>query len=157
MNGLPIEILVILGGIGVVALLWIAIRFGRTIARVVLVGGILVIGIVAALALLSQGVANRQTTRAATEAAQAAKAANVGLSVGAVVAALCIGGLGTLSVGAVGVAGFLYWRLQMEQRLPQRKQRRALPPAQEPPEVVYIVEEGNKVDLAGVDLSQWGW
>ena len=160
MNGLPIEILVILVGIALVIVLWLALRFGQTIARVVLVGGILVLGVLGALALAGQSAANYQTAQAATEAAKAAKSASVGLSVGAVVAALCIGGLGTLSVGAVGVAGFLYYRLQVEQRqekrLPQRKQRRALP-RQAEPVIWYADDEQDTVDLGNVDLSQWGW
>ena len=60
-----------------------------------------------------------------------------------------------VSLGAVGVAGFCWLKWKLEQRrkqLPQR-QRRTLP--QREPEIVYIVEDD--VDLAGVDLTQWGW
>ncbi|MCP4535981.1 MAG: hypothetical protein GY832_02445 [Chloroflexi bacterium] len=153
MNGLPIEILVILVGIGFVALLFLVMRFWRKLTLLLLVCGILILGLLGALSLAGQSAANYQTAQAATEAAKAAKSASMG-TMGAL---LCIGGLGTLSVSAVGVAGFLYWRLQTEKRLPQQKQRRALPPAAQEPVIWYADNEQDTVDLENIDLSQWGW
>ena len=143
------ENLVILCGIGIVALLWLALRFGRVIARALLIaGGIVLAGIVALSGLVSS-LASFQTARTAQTAIRAT-------SITSGLAGVVIGGLVVVSLGAVGVAGFFYlkWKLAEHQKqLPQRR-RRALP--QREPEIVYIVEDGN-VDLDGVDLAQWGW
>ena len=59
------EYLVILCGIAIVALLWLVIRFVRTIARVLLiVGGIILVGIAVVSSLVSS-LASLQTARTA--------------------------------------------------------------------------------------------
>jgi hypothetical protein len=52
-------------GAAVVLFIWLLLRFGRHIARVLPVGGILAVGLVVALAILSQAAASRQAARAA--------------------------------------------------------------------------------------------
>ena len=74
MNGLPVEVIVILAGIALVVVVILALRFGRAILWVLALGVICVIVILALLAPAIQGVANFETARAATEAAKAAKA-----------------------------------------------------------------------------------
>ncbi len=74
MNGLPIQAIIALLGIGAVAALWLALRFGRTIALAVLTLGVLAVVVLGAGAVLTQGAANYQTAKAATEAASASEA-----------------------------------------------------------------------------------
>lgn len=161
-NGLPVVVLVMLGGIGLVVALWLLMRFGRTIARFLAGGAILIAVVLGVLALGGQSAANYQTARAATEAAQAAKTASTGLSMTAIASTLCIGGLGTMTLGAVATIGVLWWRLQMVERMQEQERTSTRARVQQPETdapVVWVVGDGQPggIDLAGVDLSQWGW
>lgn len=144
------QVIVILYGIGAVVLLWLALRFGRQIAWAVLVVGILAVGIITSLALLTQASANRET-------AQAVKVVSMGQSFTLVASVACAG---MLSMAAVGAAGLFWLRWKLEKRrwqLPQHSPRRNLP-HREPPEVVYIVEdEGDALPIGDLDLTRWGW
>ncbi len=163
MNGLPIQAIIALLGIGAVAALWLALRFGRAIALAVLALGILAVAVMGAGALLTQGAANYQTAKAATEAASAAKAASVGQSVTtvivALVAGLAIGAAGLTTVAALGAAGYFGLRYKLAERgqLLAGQRRRPLPGAAQPGQVIYVTDEPDGVDLAGVDLKEWGW
>ena len=123
-NALPIEVYVILGGIGVIVAAWLLLRFGKIIGRALLVAGVLVAIIVGLLALLTQAGANRQTAQAAIEAAEAAKTASAGQSLTAVFSTLCIGGLGAAFLAALGGAGYLWVQLQLAQHTQLGKPRR---------------------------------
>jgi O-antigen/teichoic acid export membrane protein len=138
----------------VAALLWLVLRFGRQIARAVLVLGILILGILTALALLSQASAARQAAKAATVAVS-------GQAVSSVMTAFCLGGLTAALVSAMGAAGVFWIRWQLAEHNRQRLRRRTRPkvlPHTNPPEVVYIVEdEDNPLPIGDLDLSFWGW
>jgi len=148
MNTLPAEAMIVLIGAAIVALLWLAIRFGKRIARTVLLLCILAGAVILALAMLSQAGASRQAAKAATEAMSAVRVVAVGQSVGTVITILTLGAMGMVTVGALGAAGvfWLRWRLALysgraklsEQRrtvldrtvqgrqLPRRQRERAL-------------------------------
>ena len=84
------EYLVILCGIGIVALLWLVIRFGRTIARFALIlASIVLVGIVAVSGLVSS-LASFQTARTAQTAIRATSITS-GLA-GVVIGGLAVGG-----------------------------------------------------------------
>jgi hypothetical protein len=143
------EYIVILAGIGLVALLWLLLRFGKAIARAALVGGLLLAGGALTFAALSQAEAHRRTAQAALVAVEGQTAATF-------TSGLLVGVLAVVVVGALAGGGYLAVRWQLAERrlraLPQ--QRRRPLPAGDPPEIVYI-DDG--VDLTGLDLSQWGW
>lgn len=150
-NGLPVAILVILGGAGLVIVLWLVMRFSRAIA-VFLAGGAILTAIVAGtVALAGQSAANYQTAQVAVEAVEVAQTAQTGnlLLVGALG---CAGGVALLAVLAlVGVAVFLWYRLQMAER--QR-------PAQRPamlPQPAPQLETGytGDFDLSWLDDDNW--
>lgn len=150
---MSVELWVILSGIGAVVLLWLLLRFGRQIARAVIVVGILAVGVIVALALLAQASASRQAAQAATIAATGQAATSLVLAMG-------IGALAVVAVGGLGGAGVFWvrWKLaeQRRERIASR-QRRVLPePAPDPP-ASYVVEDEDIVDLADVDLARWGW
>jgi hypothetical protein len=147
--------IVILGGIGAVALLWLLLRFGRHIARAALVVGILAAVIIGALALLSQASATRE---AASATRQVARAATVAAS-GQVVVAFCFGAMGAVTLGALGCAGFWWVRFRLlAQRHKQRPRRQRALSQKDAPEIVYIAEdEADPLPLDGIDLSLWGW
>jgi hypothetical protein len=132
----------------VVALLWLVLRFGRQIARAVLVLGILILGILTALALLSQAGAARQAAKAATVVAS-----------GQVIMAFCSGAMGAVTVGALGLAGYWWVRFRLlAQHHMQRPSRQRALPEHKTPDVVYIVEDRSEaLSLEDIDLSQWGW
>lgn len=148
---MSVELVVIMGALGVVVLLVILAKFGKALERFVLALGLVVLALVGGLALLTQA-------RATAQATQAVKVGSVGQTLALVV----IGALALALVLVVGVAGVFWYRWQVEQRRkversPRQRQRRALP-QREAPEVVYIIEgEGEPVPLDGVDLEQWGW
>ena len=160
-NGLPVAVLVVLAGGALVVAVWLAMRFGRIVGLAVLILGILVVAVLGAVALTGQSAANYQISRAATEAAGAAKAASVGQA-GAM---LCIGGLGTLALVSAGAAAVFYARWQLAD---QRRSRLGAPAPglssyrphrqtqQRPPvsEIVYLATD-NDDDLA--DFARWGW
>jgi hypothetical protein len=166
---LPIEVVIILLGAAAVALLWLALRFGRTIARAVLVLGGLVLAILVAGFLLTQAAANYQAAKAAADAVSVARASTTGLTVILVLGALLVGALGALTLGALGIAGYavLRWRLPTRARvgeggdLPRWMQRRRLPSSSQP--IIYVVEDEPAPSAlptqAGldVDLAEWGW
>ena len=156
MNGLPIELVVILCGIGAVALGWLLLRFGKVLARVALVAGGLTLALIVGAALLTQASATK-------EAATAAKVASAGQATTSVGAMLCAGSLGTLALAGASAAGVFYVRWKLTDRRQSRLEdapaarlpsyRRPRRREQRPPEVVYIVEETEPVD----DLDLWGW
>jgi len=158
-NGLPVGFFVVAGGIILVLVSWLLMRFGRTIAKAVLTIAGLGIALVIALAVLAQGAASVQTATAAKETAQVAQTASTANLV--LVGALgCFGGVAFLAVaGALGVAGY-FW---LKSRQVPKKQlttpgHQALPDPQSAP-VVWVVGDAQRdsVDLSGVDFSQWGW
>lgn len=150
MDSLPIEVIVVLVGAGVVVLAWLLLRFGKVIGRWTLILGSIAIVMVFALAVL-------ENSRATSRTAQAVQVATIGQTTTSTVAMLCIGGLGAVALAALGVAGYFYarWRL-MKRRVEQlpRQRRRTLPDHKQP---VMYVDNSDSFDLAGVDLSQWGW
>jgi hypothetical protein len=149
MNTLPAEAMIVLIGAPIVALLWLAIRFGKRIARTVLHLCILAGAIILAVAMLSQAGASRQAAKAATEAMSTVRIATVGQSIGTVITIFALGSMGMVTAGALGAAGvfWLRWRLALysgraglsEQRrtvldrtvqgrqLPRRRRQRVLP------------------------------
>lgn len=158
-NGLPIAFFVIAGGIIIVLASWVLMRFGRTIARALMTMGLLVIGLVIALAVLAQGTASVQTATAAKETAEVAKAATTGnlLLVGALG---CVGGISFVAViGALGIAGYFWFksqRVERERTAIATPRQRALPEPQTEPVVYYMSSEQDSV-LSRVDLSKLGW
>ena len=160
-NGLPVAVLVVLVGGALVVAAWLALRFGRIIGLAVLILGILVVAVLGVGALAGQSAANYQTARAATEAAQAAKAASVGQSLTSLVLVAALGGMGTLTLAAVGTAGYFAVRYKLSERNNLRLgsgQRRRLPEAAQPGAVIYITDEvDDEFDLAGADFAGWGW
>lgn len=156
-NGLPIGFFVIAGGIIVVMVSWLLMRFGRVIGKAVVVLAGLVIGGVLAVAAVGQAAANFQQSRATVEVAQAAQTATTSnlLLVGAVG---CFGGFATLAVlGALALAGVMWYRAQQAERrqaaqLPRQRQVQALP--QQFESVVYV-DSGD--DLAGDELPVMNW
>jgi len=173
-SSLPIEVYVVLGGIAVVITAILLLRFGKLIARALLVAAILTIVLVGLLALLTQASANRQTAQAAIEAAEAAKAANVGLSL----STLIIGGLVIILLAVTIGAGYLWVRLQLGKSRHQAQRGRWQPgpnalwgrqsqglgryeqpslstPAQQLP-IYYLVEDDVEPIESG-DFGEWGW
>ena len=158
METLPIEALIILASIAVVLVLWLVLRWGRYIIKVILVLGILAVVVLGMGALFSQATANRATAQAALETARMAKAASIGQSIGTVIGALLIGAMATVTVGALAVAGYFALRWKLEQRkaaLPGHRPQ-ALPKMVKPGAVVYVLDEGEPIPL-DVDLEEWGW
>ena len=159
-NGLPVGFFVVAGGIILVLVSWLLMRFGRTIAKAGLGIAGLGIALVIALAVLAQGAASVQTATAAKETAQVAQTvSNANL---VMVGALgCFGGVAFLAVaGALGVAGYFWLKSRQvpKAQLATSRQPAALPDPQGAP-VVWVVGDGQRdsVDLSGVDFSQWGW
>jgi hypothetical protein len=142
----------------------LVLRFGRRIARVLLIVGALAAVGLGSFVLLSQALANQVTARAALETARVARTATTGQTIVTVMVVLALGAMGVVTLGAIGFGGFWWvrWRLserrlvQLPRRQPQRARAKAL--LEQPPQVVYIVRDPDDgVDLADVDLSQWGW
>ena len=160
-NGLPVAVLVVLVGGALVVAAWLALRFGRIIGLAVLILGILVVAVLGAGALAGQSAANYQTARAATEAAEAAKAASVGQSLTGLLLVAALGGMGTLTLAAVGTAGYFAVRYKLSERNNLRLgsgQRRRLPEAAQPGAVIYITDEvDDEFGLVGADFAGWGW
>ena len=107
-------------GAAVVILLWLALRFGRQVARAMLIGGILTLGILTALALLRQASAARQAAKAAIVAAS-------GQAVSSVVTVFCLGGLTAALAGAMGAAGVFWIRWQLAERNRRQLKQRTRP------------------------------
>lgn len=157
-NGLPVAVLVGLVGGALVVAAWLVLRFGKIIGGALLILGILVVAVLGASALAGQSAANYQTARAATEAA---KAASVGQSLTGLLLVAALGGMGTLTLAAVGTAGYFAVRYKLSERNNLRLgsgQRRRLPEAAQPGAVIYITDEADdEFDLAGADFAGWGW
>ena len=102
---MPMEFYVILVGVGVVALAWLLLRFGKIIARWALIFGVLVAVIAFGLAALEHA----RATRTAVKAATVAGAGAAGMSALAVV-------LAVLLACAVGVAGYFWLRVRRLER-----------------------------------------
>jgi hypothetical protein len=102
---MPIEFYVILVGVGVVALAWLLLRFGKIIARWTLILGVLAAVIALGLAALEHA----RATRTAVKAATVAGAGAAGMSVLAVILAI-------LLACAVGVAGYFWLRVRRLER-----------------------------------------
>ena len=159
-NGLPVSFFVVAGGIILVLVAWVLMRFGKVIARAVLVVAGLVIGAIIALAVLAQGAASVQTATAAKETAQMAQTASTSnlILVGAVG---CLSGVALVAVvGALAAAGYFWLKSRKVQDAGRMTHRTpsALPEPQSAP-VVWVVGDGQQdsVDLSKVDFSQWGW
>jgi hypothetical protein len=91
-------------------------RFGKVIARVLLVVAGLVIGAIVTLAVLAQGAASVQTATAAKKTAEAAKTAATG-NLLLVVAVGCFGGFALLAVVvALGIAGVFWYKAHLAER-----------------------------------------
>jgi hypothetical protein len=166
MNGLPIEAVIVLLGIGIVVLLWLAMRFGRVIALFLAGAGILVAIVLGVGALGTQAAANLQTATVAREAVEAVKVQAVGQSITSVIVALgvglALGGMGIVTLGAVGVAGWAAVSYRLAERDNKRmlgeRQRQRLPEGTQAGQVIYITDDVDAgVDLAGLDLAGWGW
>ena len=105
-----------------------------------------------AAAMAMQSAASYRAASAAAETAQMA-------SVGSLAMGLCAGGLGAVTVAAVGAAGWFYLRWRLTERaarsLPRR--RRTLPRNEhvEYGEPVFLT--GGTEYPAGLDLTEWGW
>ncbi|MCP4542294.1 MAG: hypothetical protein GY832_34665 [Chloroflexi bacterium] len=162
---LPVEIIVILLGVGAVALLWLTMRFSKVIAFGILILGILAVAILGAASLTTQAAANYQTAKVATKAVEAARVSAVGQSVTTVLiilgAGLALGLMGTITASAVGVSGYiaLRWKLAERRLLVNGQRRQALPETAEAGQVICVVDEADsvRVDLAGLNLAEWGW
>jgi len=102
---MPMEFYVILVGVGVVALAWLLLRFGKIIARWALILGVLAAVIALGLAALEHA----RATRTAVKAATVAGAGAAGMSVLAVI-------LAVLLACAVGVAGYFWLRVRRLER-----------------------------------------
>jgi len=157
MSGLPIEAYVILSGIGVVVLAVLLLRFGRLIARALLIAGGLTLAVIVGLAVLNLAEAN-------TEMAQAAQVASAGQTATTAGAMLCIGGLGALALVGVGAASVFYVRWQLSERQQPRlqdnarhllnyQQRRDWRQPQTPPIVLVAGGEDGDRDVWG----EWEW
>ncbi len=160
MNGLPTEILVILCGVGVVVLLWLALRFGKIIALAGLILGALIILGLWASAGVAQGVANHTTAQVALEAVQAVKTTATSQSIISILLTLVVIAMGILLILALGVAGYfaIRWRLVQASLLPPPSPKSQLPEKVQPGQVIYILEEESEsVDLSGIDLDEWGF
>jgi hypothetical protein len=153
--------LVVLAGVGIVVLAWLLLRFGRTIAKAALVAAGLALAVIVALAVLNQATASRQAAQAATVAATGQTVSSAGNTVALVVGALCVGTLGTVTAGALAVAGVLYYRQRLEEQrrtaLPRRRRRELQEPTSQPIVWVADVQDQGAVDLSQVDPSEWGW
>ncbi len=156
-NGLPIEILVILGGIILVLASWALVRFGKVIARAVIVGAAVIIGAIVALAVLAQSASSFQTAQAAERVAKVAQtSANTNMLMVALVG--LFGGVALTAVlGALGFAGYVWIKSQRQQTalsLP-RRQTQIEQPMQAEPVVWYVGQEQQQHQ--DVDLSRMGW
>jgi hypothetical protein len=145
---------------GTILLGFLLLRFGRAIARFLLIVAALAIVGLIAVAIVNQAQANRVTAEAAIQAAQATHAATVGHSM----ATLVTGGLLALIIALAG-AGYCYYRWRRsEQHMSSPHQTRAtLPTGQQSnhlPPVIYIPQPPPRIDdcdLSGIDTSEWGW
>ncbi len=142
------ELLIILVGIATVALLWLLLKFGRQIARVLLIAGVLVLALMLAAALLEQASATRKVATVATVASVGAAGASIGMVV-----------LALVTLTSVGAGGYFWirWKLaeRRRERLAPRRERRLPDPQQ--PVTWYVEEEPEGVPLGDLDLSKWGW
>lgn len=151
-------ITLILGGAAVVLIAWLLLRFSKIIARALLIAAVLTIVIIISFALLTQASANRQI-------AEAAKTTSLGLSL----SLLIIGALVIALLAALGVVGYLWLRLRLTERHPHdtwqpgpnalwRRKQTPLPPAAQPPPVVYLVEpQPTEAVQEGWGFEEWGW
>lgn len=102
---MPIEFYVILIGVGVVALAWLLLRFGKIIARWTLILGMLAAVIALGLAALEHA----RATKTAVKAVAVASAGAAGMSVLAVILAVFL-------VCAIGIAGYFWLRARRLER-----------------------------------------
>jgi len=160
MNGLPVEIIVVLVGLGVAVLAILLLRYGRILAKVCLVAGILAAVIIGLLAILSNSEVARKAQTQATVATIAAAGGGVGVTV-----------LVVILIGVVILAGALYIRVRLyayqvrqltaqsgPRRIPEptrwpRRERPRWPSEAEEPMVVYILEEPEPV----IDFDEVWW
>lgn len=144
MREMTIDPRLILIGVGLLLAVIVLVKFGKAIARMLLVAGILAVLLVLATALLNQATATRQV---------ATIAAGTTFST-AILAVLLLA-----SVGAGGYFG-IRWKLAERRQLPRSERRRRLAqPEREERESLYYYEDDDAgiVDVYELDLSQWGW
>lgn len=146
---LPIEFYIILAGVGVAVLAWLLLRFGKTIARWILIFGVLAAVIILGLALL----AHAQSTQTAVRAATVVGAGAAGVSALAVILTLML-------LAATGIIGWLAVRLKVTEgkrghSLSPRSKRRQLSQNPESEPTLFVLESEAEEDT--VDLSRWGW
>jgi len=165
-NGMPVGFFIIAGGIILVVAAWLAMRFGRVIALFLAGAGILLAIVLGVGALGTQAAANLQTATVAKEAVEAVKVQAVGQSITSVIVALgvglAVGGMGIVTLGALGVAGWAAVSYRLAERDNKRmlgeRQRQRLPESAQPGQVIYVTDDvDDGVDLAGLDLQGWGW
>jgi chromate transport protein ChrA len=149
LQAMAIEFYIILAGAGVVVLAWLLLRFGKIIARWVLIFGVLAAVIILGLVLL----AHAQATQTAVRAATVAGAGAAGISAMAVILTLML-------LTAAGIIGWLAVRLKVaegksEHSLPPRPKRQRFAPKPEPEPMIFVLESETEEDI--IDLSRWGW
>jgi hypothetical protein len=113
------EMIVILGGAGVVALAILILRLGKRLAiGLLILGSLIVVGTVA-LSMLTQASANRETAVAAQQAAWAAQTASAGQAVTSAATSITLFLvilLLTVVLATAGVAlGWTWWQRQCKQ------------------------------------------
>ncbi len=154
-NGLPIGFFVILGGIILVLVSWLVMRFGRTIGKaVVTVSCILIAGIIA-LAVLAQSASSYQTAQAAERVAKVAQtSANTNMIMVAMVG-LFAGVAMVATLGAVAIA--VYFWLKSKREPAQLATRSTSQQIAEPEPMVWHVGIEQSQNQQQVDLSNFGW
>ena len=134
-NGLPVAVLVVLVGAGVVVALWLALRFGRAIGLFLVSGGIVAAVLVGAVAMAGQSAANFETAKVATKAVAVAQTATntANTSNLLLVAGLgCAGGVAFLAVlASVGVGAYAWHRVQAAETQRQTQRPAMLPQSAE--------------------------
>jgi hypothetical protein len=134
------EMMIILGGAGVVALAILILRLGRRLAIGLLILGILVVVGTVALSMLTQASANRETAIAAQEAARAAQMASAGQAMTSAATTITLFLVILLLTVVLATAGMaLAWSWWQKQRK-QEQYRKMLQQAQ-----IYAALQGRRL------------
>lgn len=139
MKDLPIELYLVGGIAALLLVIFILVRFGKAIVKVVLVVAGLAVAGVFGLALLQQS----NATREAAKVAQITSTGQAGVSVGVVILAILVVLLAAVFLGLAGYC-FLRWKLAERSGswrrppVPFLGRGARLPAGQEP--LIYVVE-----------------
>lgn len=168
-------LVVVLVGCGVVVLAWLVMRYAAKLFAALLI----VAGVIAVLMLAAAPLANNvaDVAESGADVAESAATFEQGVAIAEVAQVAqsgsnetvmlvglfgCMGGGAILGIVAlIGAGLFVWYKVRMGEQqvyLSQGQRRQALPDSVQAGQVIYIetdVDEG--VDLAGVDLSQWGY